>query len=71
MGGVNSLETRTLKERMARHKAITDSLKINADSSSDDDDYEERYRRKSASKIEQELIDADKVKLHREFQELN
>lgn len=50
---------------MARHKAISDSLKQGVDS--DSDDYEEEFRRKQASKVEQEIMDAEKVKLHREF----
>ena len=62
---INSLETRSLRERMARHKAISDSLKQGVDS--DSDDYEEEFRRKQASKVEQEIMDAEKVKLHREF----
>lgn len=47
---VNTLESRTLFERMARHKAISDILK-GPDS---DDEYEE-YQRKKLSQIDQEI----------------
>lgn len=44
---VNTLESRTLMERMARHKAISDSLK-----GPDSDDEYETYQRKKLSAID-------------------
>ena len=50
---VNSLETRTLRERMARHRALRDTLR----DPDEDDDYYEEYQRKKLNRIDQELFD--------------
>ena len=51
---VNTLESRTLYERMARHKAVGDSLR-GPDS---DDEYEETQRKKLDG-IDKELYEND------------
>ena len=50
---VNTLESRTLLERMERHRAISDMFKSR---DSDEEEYEE-LQRKKLSKIDQELKD--------------
>ena len=42
MTGVNSLEARTLRERMARHRALTDLLK-SEQVDGDEEDFEENF----------------------------
>lgn len=66
--GVNSLESRSLKERMERHRAISELLKIQEPDS--DDEFEEQFARKNLSVIDQEIQDSLKADQHREFQEL-
>ena len=48
--GVNSLESRSLKERMERHRAISELLKIQEPDS--DDEFEEQFARKNLSVID-------------------
>ena len=45
---VNALETRSLRERMARHRALRDSLR----DPDEDDDYYEEYQRKKLNRID-------------------
>ena len=70
--GVNALEGRSLRERMARHAELREILKepVLAD---DSDSSDEEYQRPAApkiSKIEQEMRDADKLKNQVELQAL-
>ncbi len=51
--GVNLLESRTLKERMERHRAIRELLKTQEPDS--DEEFEEHYARKNLSSIDKEL----------------
>ena len=42
-----------MRERMARHRALRDSLR----DPDEDDDYYEEYQRKKLNRIDQELFD--------------
>ena len=64
---VNTLESRTLLERMERHRAISDLLKVQSDS--DEEEYEAAQRKK-LSQIDREIIE-NQQKIHsRELREL-
>lgn len=63
---MNTLESRTLHERMARHRAIADLLKQPEDFDDFSDD-EDMPKKKNVSALDQQLIDNEKAKNSKEF----
>ena len=74
MMGVNALEGRTLRQRMEKHSYLRDQLKVivvDDDSSEDEmlgiETKLNRREKNRISKIEQDMIDADRTKNHQEL----
>jgi len=74
MMGVNALEGRTLRQRMEKHSYLRDQLKVivvDDDSSEDEmlgiETKLNRREKNRISKIEQDMIDADRSKNHLEL----
>ena len=72
--GVNALEGRTLRQRMEKHSYLRDQLKVivvDDDSSEDEmlgiETKLNRREKNRISKIEQDMIDADRTKNHLEL----